>query len=237
MSDEKYHKFGKDDIDHFMDNDIYLPTRTIYMGSAAYSEDGETGVDHLMAERVIKTLHILDTYDTAAIKGEKPIRIFMNNIGGEVVHGMAIFDFIENCNNHVTIKVMGHAMSMGSIILQAADYRVMTRNSRIMIHYGYAGFSAHAKTTYQWNEENKKYDKWMEDLFLAKIGDRTITLEKYLTLIGKKDDIPKGNAKNKRINIDREKLEAMLNFDTIIDAETALELNLIDEIDKEVRGG
>jgi ATP-dependent protease ClpP protease subunit len=234
MSDENYHKFKKDDIDHFMDNDIYLPTRTIYMGSAAYSGDGESGVDHVMAERVIKTLHILDTYDAAALKGEKPIRIFMNNVGGEVVHGMAIFDVIENCNNHVTIKVMGHAMSMGSIILQAADRRVMTRNSRIMIHYGQLGLGGHAKTTYQWTSENKKYDRWMEDLFLSKIGDRKITLEKYLTLIGKKKDIPVGNAKNKKISIDREKLEAMLNFDTIIDAETALELNLIDEIDKEI---
>lgn len=232
MSDEKYHKFGKDDIDHFMDNDIYLPTRTIYMGSASNSSE-ESGVDHIMAERVMKTLHILDTYDSAALKGEKPIKIFMNNIGGDLVHGMAIFDTIVNCNNHVTIKTIGHAMSMGSIILQAADWRVMTRNSKIMIHYGEFGFIGHAKTSYQWVEENKKYDKWMEDLFLQKIGSRTITLEKYLTLIGKKEDIPKGNAKNKKINIDREKLEVMLNFDTILDAETALELNLIDAIDKE----
>lgn len=231
MSDEKWHKFGKGDIDHFMDNDLYIPTRTIYMGSASEGEEGESGVDFMMAERIIKTLHILDTFDVASGKGEKPIKIIMNNIGGDVQHGMAIYDFIKLCRNHVTIRVVGHAMSMGSIILQAADHRVMTKNSRIMIHYGSAGFNTHAKTSYQWTEETKKYDKWMEDLFLEKIGDRTITIEKYLTMIGKKDDVPKGNAKNKRINIDRKKLEAMLNFDTIIDAETALELNLIDEIE------
>ena len=228
--DDIYHKLTKDDIDHFMDNEIYLPTRTIWMGSANADEDGESGVDYVMAERTIKTLHILDNFDGPSRNGEKPIHIMMNNVGGDVVHGMAIYDGIEGCKNHVTIKVYGHAMSMGSIILQAADKRTMTKNSRIMIHYGYAGFSAHAKTTYQWNDESKKYDKWMEDLFLEKMDGRKITVGKYLAMVGKKGEIPNGNAKNKKIEIDREKLQVMLDFDTIIDAETALELNLIDEI-------
>lgn len=230
MTDDIYHKLTKDDIDHFMDNDIYLPTRTIWMGSNSSDENGEAGVDYVMAERMGKTLHILDNFDTASRNGEKPIHIMMNNVGGEVTHGMCIYDAIEGCKNHVTIKVYGHAMSMGSIILQAADRRVMTKNSRIMIHYGYGGVPSHQKTSYQWTNEEKKYDKWMEDLFLEKIGDSKITIAKYLTLIGKHDKIPKGNAQNKLVSIDREKLEKMLDFDTIIDAETALALNLIDEI-------
>ena len=106
----------------------------------------------------------------------------------------------------------------------------MTKNSRIMIHYGYAGFGAHAKTTYQWTNESKKYDKWMEDLFLSKMEGSKITLENYLTLVDKREEIPKGNAKNKLITIDRDRLQTMLDFDTIIDAEMALKLNLIDEI-------
>lgn len=231
MSDT-YHKFKKDDIEHFMENDLYLPTRTVYMGSAHMYDGEETGVDYLLAERIVKSLHILDTQDEKARKGEKPINIFMNSVGGEVIHGMAIYDAIRNCGNHVTIKAFGHAMSMGSIILQAADYRMMSINSRIMIHYGYSGFTAHAKTSYQWNNENKKYDRWMEDLFLEKMRGRKITLEKYLLMVDKAEDIPKGNAKNKLIEIDINRLRVMLDFDTIIDAETALELNLIDEIIK-----
>ena len=233
MSEEKYHKFGKDDIDHFMDNDIYLPTRTVYMGSAAYDEyGGESGVDHVMTERVTKTLHILDTYDAAALRGEKPINIIMNNPGGDVIHGMGIYDAVSNCKNHVTVKVVGHAMSMGSIILQSADTRIMTKNSLIMIHYGGAGGGGeHQKTSYKWRNWEKTYDKWMEELFLEKIGDRKITLQKFLRLINKEEEIPSGNAKNKLVNINKERLEKMLNFDTIIDAETALQLNLIDKIE------
>ena len=59
----------------------------------------------------------------------------------------------------------------------------------------------------------------------------TITLEEYLLLIDKAHEIPKGNAKNKKIKIDRKRLEAMLNFDTILNAEMALKLNLIDKIE------
>jgi len=230
MTDDIYHKLTKDDIEHFMDNDIYLPTRTIWVGSNSSDEEGESGVDYVMAERTVKVLHILDNYDTGSRSGEKPIHIMTNNIGGDPVHGMAIYDAIEGCKNHVTIKVYGHSMSMGSIILQAADKRTMTRNSKIMIHYGEFGVSGHAKTGYQWVNENKQYDEWMEDLFLEKIGDRTITLEKYLTMVGKKDEVPKGNSRNKLIGIDRKRLKTMLDFDTIIYAKTALELNLIDEI-------
>jgi len=230
MSEEMYHKFKKDDVDQFMDNDIYLPTRTIYIGSTSADENGESGVDFLMAERVVKTLHILDTYDVDARNGEKPISILTNNVGGDVNHGMAIFDAISSCKNHITMKVYGHAMSMGSIILQAADKRLMTKNSRIMIHYGYASSNAHAKTTYKWNNENKKWDLWMEDLFLKKIDNRKILLWEYLTMVDKEDEIPKNNSKNKLISITRDRLKVMLDFDTIIGAEMALKLNLIDEI-------
>lgn len=233
MADEidMYHKFKKDDVDQFMDNDIYLPTRTIYMGSIHYLEDGESGTDHAMAETVIKALHILDNQDSASKKGEKPINIIMNNIGGDEYHGMAIFDAIQNCKNHITIRVHGHAMSMGSIILQAADERVMTKNSKIMIHYGTFGIHDHSKISYKWTEEGKKFDRMMEDLFLERMEDKRITLKKYLELIGKKEDIPKGNAANKLVEINRERIQRMLDYDTFIDAEMALELNLIDKIE------
>jgi ATP-dependent protease ClpP protease subunit len=225
---QNYHKFKTDDIDKFIDYDIYLPTRTIYMGSVSSDESGsEIGVNHLLAERCIKTLHILDTQ---APSGDKPITIIMNNMGGDVSHGMAIYDAIKDCKNHVTIKVYGSAMSMGSIILQAADRRVMSKNSRVMIHYGIHGHVDHAKITSKWQKEADKFDKFMEDLFLDKIGDRSLTLEEYLRAIGKEEDIPKGNAKNKLIKIQRKQLEKMLNFDTIMDPYLALKLNLIDEV-------
>ena len=234
MSDDVYHKFKKDDVDQFIENDIYLPTRTIYMGSTSSDlYEGESGVDFSMAEKVIKTLHILDNQDFESRKGNKPITIIMNNPGGEVYHGLAIYDAIRNCKNHVTIKVYGHAMSMGSWILQAADHRVMTENSRIMIHYGYDGTNTHSKTFQKYALEGEKVNELMENVFLEKISNNKITQEEYFMLIGKEKKALNlhSSSKRKLMEIDREKLESMLNFDTFIDAKMALKLNLIDEIE------
>ncbi len=71
-------KHVRDDLDRFHDYSIYIPTRTIYMGSEEHDlVEGESGTDGAMAERVIKNLHILDSI------AEAPIQILMNNIGGD----------------------------------------------------------------------------------------------------------------------------------------------------------
>lgn len=196
-------RINKESIDRFYDYDIHLETRTLYMGSVGTdSEDSETGTDYAMAERVIKGLHILDT---SAPAGDKPINIIMNNLGGDPVHGMAIYDAIRACKNHVTITVMGHAMSMGSIILQAPDKRIMAPHARLMIHYGGVSFSGHAKDGYNYAEENKYMDELMFKIFIEKVKvvHPTYTVKK---------------------------LKENSNFDWYMSAEQALELGLIDEI-------
>lgn len=196
-------KLVRDDVDKFFDYEIYIPTRTIYMGSVSNDQElGESGTDGAMAERVIKALHILDS---SAPGGDKPITIIMNNPGGDEYHGLAIYDAIKACKNHVTIVVYGHAMSMGSIILQAADKRVMAPNSRMMIHYGTWGTHDHPKIVYSWAEEGKKFDAWMEQLYLGKIRE-------------------------KHPNFTLKKVQEMCNFDTFINPEEAVAMGLADEI-------
>ena len=224
---KKKKKTSNDDIEQFMENEMYLPTRTIYMGSQTYVDGHETGVDHLMAERMIKTLYILDSEDPT---GNSPITIIMNNIGGDWYHGMAIYDTIQNCVNPIHIKVYGYAMSMGSLILQAADYRSMSKNARIMLHYGSSGFNDHTKNTIKWAAEDVKINRWMEDVFLARIGKNKISVRRYNWLIDKVDKTPKGGAGNAQISINRDRLEALMNFDSLIDCKDALSLGLIDEI-------
>jgi ATP-dependent Clp endopeptidase proteolytic subunit ClpP len=199
-------RYKTDDIDKFFEYDISLPTRTIYMGSVHVDmEEGESGTDASMAERVIKNLHVLETITTQAEQGEKPITIIMNNIGGDEYHGLAIFDAIKLCRNHIDIKVFGHAMSMGSIILQAADRRVMSPNSRMMIHYGTWGYEGDAITSEKWSEEGKRFNTWMEDLYLSKLREKD----------------PKFR---------RDRLKRMLTNDTFFNAEEAVKIGLADEI-------
>lgn len=194
-------RMNRDDIDKFHDYSIYIPQRTIYMGSEGATEEDndEHGVDYLMAERTIKNLHILD------MQSQDPITIIMNNPGGDTYHGMAIYDAVRACRSHVTIKVFGHAMSMGSIILQAADERIMAPSAKFMIHYGYLSLDGHVKNAEKWVEDSKKDDKWMEKMFLELI-----------------------NKKQPQFSMGR--LKEMLKFDTILSAKETVDMNLADKI-------
>lgn len=193
-------KISRDDIDKFFDYEMHIPTRTIFVGSATHSiEEGESGTDGAMAERAIKALHLLDSVS------DQPITILMNNVGGDELHGMAIYDAIKACRSHVTIKVFGYAMSMGSIILQAADKRIMSPNSKMMVHYGTLTFSGHAKTVQKQSEESVKFDQWMEQLYLEKIH-------------------------KKKPDFNISKLKKMLDHDTFLTANEAVELGLCDYV-------
>lgn len=63
--------------------------------------------------------------------------IVFNSPGGSVIHGLALYDFItelkEKGNKFTTIN-RGMAASMGGILLQAGDERVVGRNSHMLIH-------------------------------------------------------------------------------------------------------
>lgn len=192
-------RINRDDVDKFHDYSIYIPTRTLFIGSHDFDEGDESGTDGQMAERLIKNIAIL-----SEMPGDN-IVIIMNNPGGDVIHGMAIYDAIAACPKHVTIKVFGHAMSMGSIILQAADERILAPNSRFMIHYGSFGVNAVAKTAYNWAEENKKFDGWMENMYLGKIHEKLPAF---------------------KLN----KLQKMLDFDTILTPEETIALGLADKV-------
>ena len=192
-------RINRDDVDKLYDYDIYIPSRTIYMGSTESDiENGESGVEAVMAERVIKALHLLD-------QKNEPITIIMNNPGGDWYHGMAIFDAIKGCQSHITIKVYGMAMSMGALILQAADKRVMAPNARCMIHYGYMDWGGHSKTFAKWAKENDKLNEEMERILLEKIQD----VHPNKTL---------------------EELKEMLDHDTILSAQETVDLGLADEL-------
>lgn len=93
----------------------------------------EPGVEYVMASRFIKNLRALE------LDSSSPILIHMKTCGGSWMEGMAIYDAIKACPCHVTILNYTHARSMSSLILQAADYRVMMPNSEFMFHHGEYG--------------------------------------------------------------------------------------------------
>jgi len=192
-----------DNIDKFHDYGIYIPERTIYIGSVDVSaEHGESGTDAALAEAAIKNLFILEAM------GNDPIKIIQNNVGGDEHHGMAVYDAIRNCKSEVTIIGMGNIHSMGSVIFQSGDVRIIAPNAKQLIHYGtplHADPDMHAKSQWSWTEECKRFSRWMEEMYLEKIRE-------------------------KHPDFKLRKLQEMLNFDKVLDARESVNMGLADKI-------
>lgn len=193
-------RIKRDDIDKFFDYGLDVSTRTIYIGEV----DGG-GVDGPLAEKVIKSLHILDK---SAPAGDNPIQIILNNPGGDEFHGIAIYDAIKNCKNYVGIRVYGQASSMASIILQAADVggREISENSIVMIHHGTWAMDDHYKNVKKWTKYAEDVlEPWMINLYLKRI-------------------------KEKKPRMTYAKVDRMCDFDAILTAQEAVDLGLADKV-------
>jgi len=187
-------KINRDDVDKLFDYGIYIPTKTlITVGDS----------DEEVAANIMKGLHVLDT-----IRPEEPLTVKLNNCGGDEYHGMAIYDAIRACKSKVVIIGMGNVHSMGSVIFQAGDERVMSPNAKQLIHYGtplMADAELHAKSQWSWTKECKKFSAWMEQMYLEKIHEKHPTYK-------------------------LKKLQELLNFDTVLDARESVNLGLADKI-------
>ncbi len=184
-----------DHADTFHQHGLYLPTRTMVIDG---DEDEEGEITIKSASRDIKNLHILDNLGTGTIT------ILMDLVGGDVLSGMRIYDAIAACKNKVVI-IADSAMSMGSIILQAGDERILSKNARVMIHAGSASYSDHPRAIDNWRKYDKKMDVVHEDIYLEKI-------------------------KQKKPRFTREQLQKMLEHDTILTAKEAVEMGLADKV-------
>lgn len=154
---------GTDDLDRWFDYSVYAPKRLMYIGdgNGTGAEIGE--VNSTMAELAIKGLTFLDSWSS------EPITIYLDSLGGDWYNGMGIYDLIQSLKSHVTIIVLGHACSMGSIILQAADERVMGPHSIMMIHDGSEYLNSDCKSVEAWAATIKPTREQMYRIYLDRI--------------------------------------------------------------------
>ncbi len=187
-------RINRDDVDKLFDYGIYLPNKTLI---TVGDSDEET------AANIMKGLHVLDS-----VRQEEPITIKLNNCGGDEYHGMGIYDAIRACKSKVIIIGIGNVHSMGSVMFQAGDERILTPNAKQLIHYGTplsADPDTHAKSQWSWTEECKKFSAWMEQMYLEKIHE-------------------------KHPDFKLKKLQEMLNFDKVLSARESVNLGLADKI-------
>lgn len=184
-------RINKEGLDRFFDYDLHVESRTIFLRDG---EDGE--IDAATANRFVKALHLLVAEST-----EKPISVMVNSFGGCWYNGMAIYDAIKFCPAIVNCYIIGAAMSMGSIVIQAADRRIMYPNATMMVHDGTFSQGSLPPASFQnWADHFKKIQPIMYRIYAERSGRST--------------------------GFWRRKCSA----DLILSAKEALELGLVDEI-------
>ena len=111
--------------------DIYsrlLKDRIIFIG---------TPIDDDIANLVVAQMLFLQKEDP-----DKDIELYINSPGGSVIAGLAIYDTMQIIKPDIATLCVGHAMSMGAVLLAGGTKgkRSSLPNARIMIHQGSAGF-------------------------------------------------------------------------------------------------
>lgn len=148
------------EADYLFDYGISFRRRTLYLSG---SDKDDNAVDSTMAENAIKGLLLLDAPSSE-------ITILIHTGGGSVYAGWAIYDAIQSCQAHVTTVALGNAFSMGAILLQAGDRRLIAPNADFMLHYGYSGDDYDRIDTKRASQAyNELLMKRTEELFLERI--------------------------------------------------------------------
>jgi ATP-dependent Clp endopeptidase proteolytic subunit ClpP len=108
----------------------------------------------------------------------RAVEVVLNTRGGSIVDGLMQYNFIgrlrKERGHHFTITALGQAASMGSILLQAADWRIIGPDARILIHMPSGGFGGNLKDARIWIEQME--DMW-DQLAEALAARSTMTKE------------------------------------------------------------
>lgn len=131
------------------------------------------------------------------------IIVNISSYGGEVAEGLAIYNQLKNHKSKVKTVCNGFACSIASIIFLAGDERAMCENSLLMIHNAWSSTSGNSK------ELRKTADD------LEKITQQSIDIYKEIS------------------GLSEEKIKEMLDDETWLDAQEAMELGFITTIKSE----
>lgn len=130
-----------------------------------------------------RTIHFSDQVDFMSQKwairqlaemwrqSKEPVEIWFHSPGGDVFSGFALYDYIQDMRAdgiHVTTVAIGMAASMGGILLQAGDHRVMTEHSWLMIHEPGGGFAGSSSAIKDRSELLEKIETQANEILVAR---------------------------------------------------------------------
>lgn len=102
-----------------IEDELFL-SRKIFLTDEVHAES---------SNELIKQLMYLEREDDSA-----EITLYINSPGGEVISGLAVYDYIQLMKAPVRTVCLGTAASMGAILFLAGETRQMLSHTRLMIH-------------------------------------------------------------------------------------------------------
>ena len=188
-----------DTLEFWTDEGFFVPERKIYLGSIETdAESNESAVDAAMSRKFEKAMTVLEYFSR-----KLPVTVVLSSFGGSYYHGLAIYDRMMDSPCAVTIIATGPVMSMGAIILQAGDKRLLTRNAGILLHYGTSDFDGHAIDISRSAAETERIRAIFDEIFLRQMQKRDPAMTPA-------------------------RVKKMLEFDTYLDPVRAIKLGLAD---------
>ena len=118
------------------------------------------GIDPKSSNNLLKQLMYLERKDSS-----KEITLYINSPGGEVISGLAVYDYISIMKAPVRTVCIGTAASMGAILFLAGKKREMLEHTRVMIHDPcYGNFDASGRKPHEIQQEVDSLNKTREKL-------------------------------------------------------------------------
>ena len=139
----------------------------------------------------------------AEIPESATVELHINSYGGSVKEGIAIYNQLKQKKcKEIVAYVDGFAYSVASVIMQAADRRIMGLGTSLLIHNMWLSVAGNAA----------ELRKAADDLDVLMESNRQIYME--------------------RVNITEDELIEMLNNETYLTPEHAVEMGFADEVGK-----
>jgi ATP-dependent Clp protease protease subunit len=132
-------------------------------------------VDELSANVIIAQLLFLESDNP-----DKDISLYINSPGGSVSAGLAIYDTMQFVKPNVSTLCVGHAASMGALLLAAGakGKRFCLPNSRVMIHQPMGGFQGQASDVEIHAKEIIFLKAKLNEILAKHSGQKIETIEK-----------------------------------------------------------
>ena len=153
---------------------IDIKHREIFLHSYFTEEADEPGVDYRSAVVFEKNIRYLNSLSL------EPILIHMHLPGGMWGDCMGMYDTIKLSRSKIIILAYGSVESASSVILQAADLRILMPNTNVLIHYGSISVDNEHKAALSWVQWSEKESEKMIEIFTDKYLNSDMAKSKNL---------------------------------------------------------